>query len=638
MGQNRLRRLILSTACAVIVLWGTPVTTVAKDKDEKKEKGQRWALLIGIDDYSYAKDLKYCVADQAALQKELLAAGFDPRQVILLTDDAKDRRRLPTVTNIRQQIELICGYAEPGDLVLISFSGHGVLIGTTSYLCPADARLHDPEALISLDWIYETMQSCKADLKLVMVDACRNIPPDLGEKRAAGSPEFKDSARAFVRASERLPEGILLLNSCSEGEFAQEDEKLGHGVFMHFLLEALRGKADDNRDRQVTLDEVFKFVSRETKLYVGDKFAELQRPKLRGNLTLEVLDYQLARIAPDGRPQLPAPRPSSPGAGPPLLTAPFTSGEARNAQGAWARFLSREVVEKNSLGMTLTLVPAGEFQMGNGESLDETIQLAHLTGWKAAKDEDFENEYPLHRVRIMRPYYLGVHEVTKGQFRKFVDATSYRTEAEKDGKGWGYDGDVEKQGPKFTWRNWGVDQADESPVVNVSWNDAMAFCEWLSAKEGKQYRLPSEAEWEFACRAGTTTRYNHGDDPEQLTSVGNVADATLTGRWSRPDAVNSSDGYAFPCRVGLFRPNAFGLYDMHGNVYEWCADWYEKEYYATSPKDNPEGPLTGTRRIYRGSSSLSNPAHCRSAFRYGGPSSFCYCFMGFRVVLSPLGK
>ncbi len=122
-------------------------------------------------------------------------------------------------------------------------------------------------------------------------------------------------------------------------------------------------------------------------------------------------------------------------------------------------------------------------------------------------------------------------------------------------------------------------------MVNVSWNDAVAFCKWLSKKEGNTYRLPTEAEWEYACRAGTTTRYYSGDDPETLAKVGNVADATAKAKF--PDwkyTIKASDGYVFTSPVGSFQPNAFGLYDMHGNAWQWCADWYARNTTPSPPQ------------------------------------------------------
>ena len=117
-------------------------------------------------------------------------------------------------------------------------------------------------------------------------------------------------------------------------------------------------------------------------------------------------------------------------------------------------------------------------------------------------------------------------------------------------------------------------------MVNVSWNDAAAFAEWLGKNEGKTYRLPTEAEWEYACRAGTTTRYSCGDDPEGLAEVGNVADATAREKHpDRKDTIAARDGFAYTAPIGRYRPNAFGLHDMHGNVWEWCWDAYDKDHY-----------------------------------------------------------
>ena len=216
-------------------------------------------------------------------------------------------------------------------------------------------------------------------------------------------------------------------------------------------------------------------------------------------------------------------------------------------------------------------------------------------------------------MRITKPFYLGTYHVTRGQFRQFVTDTGYKTDAEKGEKpgAWGWNPDKKEFGfnEKYSWRNAGFEQTDEHPVVNVSWNDAVEFCKWLSKKEGKTYRLPTEAEWEYACRAGTTTRYYSGDDPETLAKVGNVADAAAKAKF--PDwkyTIKANDGYVFTAPVGKFKPNAFGLYDMHGNAWQWCADWYGAEYYATSPADDPTGPDSGYGRVLRGGSWASGRA------------------------------
>jgi len=281
----------------------------------------------------------------------------------------------------------------------------------------------------------------------------------------------------------------------------------------------------------------------------------------------------------------------------------------------------------NSIGMKLTLVPAGEFMMGSRESAKETAAFFaknyHTGELKGARADEFLGEEPRHRVRITKPFYLGTYHVTRGQFRRFVEDSRYKTDDEKGQEpgtlGWNPEKKTFDFSREYSWRNTGFQQTDEHPVVNVSWNDAMAFCEWLSRKEGKTYRLPTEAEWEYACRAGTTTRYYSGDDPETLAKVGNVADAAARAVF--PDwiwTIKASDGYVFTAPVGQFKPNAFGLYDMHGNALQWCSDWWDFTYYARSPVDDPQGPDKGNLRVLRGGCWEGAPAFVRSASRTVG--------------------
>jgi formylglycine-generating enzyme required for sulfatase activity len=293
----------------------------------------------------------------------------------------------------------------------------------------------------------------------------------------------------------------------------------------------------------------------------------------------------------------------------------------------------------NSIGMKLVLIPKGEFMMGSSESAEETAAFFSKTyGENGLKADLFKNEHPQHRVRITKPFYLGAYHVTRGQFRQFVKDTGYKTEAEmgENPGGYGWNPDTKEFGfnEKDSWRKAGFEQTDEHPVVNVDWNDAMAFCKWLSKKEGKTYRLPTEAEWEYACRAGTTTRYYSGDDPETLATVGNVADATFKAKFPHwKYTIKASDGYVFTSPVGSFKPNGLGLYDMHGNAWQWCSDWYDADYYAKSPADDPTGPDSGTVRILRGGSWGLWPYLSRSAVRLRlSPDDRGGDWAGFRVA------
>jgi len=292
----------------------------------------------------------------------------------------------------------------------------------------------------------------------------------------------------------------------------------------------------------------------------------------------------------------------------------------------------------NSIGMKLTLVPSGEFMMGSGESVEETVAFFTKNyGMVYLTADLFKDEHPQHRVRITKPFYLGTYHVTRGQFRQFVKDSAYKTDAEKGEEPGAYGWNSKKEqfdfSKDYSWRNAGFEQTDEHPVVNVSWNDAVAFCKWLSRKEGKSYRLPTEAEWEYACRAGTTTRYHSGDDPETLAEVANVADATAKAKFPAWKwTIKVSDGYVFTAPVGQFKPNAFGLYDMHGNARQWCADWYGGDYYGKSPVDAPTGPDTGDCRVLRGGSWDLRPINTRSSQRGGDPPGYRYGLNGFRVA------
>jgi formylglycine-generating enzyme required for sulfatase activity/serine/threonine protein kinase len=328
---------------------------------------------------------------------------------------------------------------------------------------------------------------------------------------------------------------------------------------------------------------------------------------------------------------------------PELLRAPFDRAAAEKAQQTWAAYLGSPDHMTNTAGMQMTLIPPGRFDMGSAETPEELRQA--FPAEAAAKRADLEplGERPVHRVTISKPFYLGTYEVTKRQFRQFVDDTGYRTDAERDGKGGrGY---TENEiwlstnlDPKFTWRDWGTNQSDDTPVVNVSHNDATAFCLWLANKEGKAYRLPTEAEWEYACRAGTTGRYYSGDDPKQLTKIANIRDEILKAKFSgMPTAqapVESSDGYAFPAPVGQFAPNPFGLYDMIGNVSELCADWYDELYYLRSPPLDPTGPPTGESRVVRGGAWITGTFLSRIAKRMERRPDDRGSIFGFRVASS----
>ena len=301
---------------------------------------------------------------------------------------------------------------------------------------------------------------------------------------------------------------------------------------------------------------------------------------------------------------------------PPLAVAPFDAEQARVYQNAWADYQGVPVEQTNSIGMMLRLIPPGEFIMGSlGPGSDS-------------------NERPEHPVRISRPFLIGASEVTVRQLRQFVEATGYKTEAETDDIGGTTmaPGSVQvKQRPDVNWRNWWEGQTENHPVVNVSWNDAVAFCNWLSEREGLTYRLPTDAESEYACRGGTTTRHPFGEQIDDLHAVANLQDKAFTDMFGRDKNAGSwDDGFALTAPVGSFPANNFGLHDMPGNVTEWCLDWYG--LYEPTRQTDPQGATSGTRRVLRGTNFAAGVEGFVSSGRGSVRPSAPACLWGFRVA------
>jgi formylglycine-generating enzyme required for sulfatase activity len=326
------------------------------------------------------------------------------------------------------------------------------------------------------------------------------------------------------------------------------------------------------------------------------------------------------------------------GAGtPPPAVAPFDAAKAKAHQAAWAKYLGTPIETTNSIGMNMVLIPPGEFLMG---STDEQVETAQKMLEEDQVNRTYSyftaihHELPQHRVVLTRPFFMGCTEVTVGQFRKFVEAAKYITEAEKYGFGNSnatspIENAKAEQGKN--WRNPGYTISEDTPVGQITWNDAVAFCEWLTQQESglresldaiggltaaARYRLPTEAEWEFACRAGTTTHYSFGDDRTQLEKYG----------WFKKNA----GGKAQP--VALKLPNSFGLFDMHGNSIEWCQDWHDSAWYAKSPVPNPTGPPFGSRHVIRGGDWVTQASIARSAIRSSNSATMRSASFGFRVV------
>jgi formylglycine-generating enzyme required for sulfatase activity len=280
-------------------------------------------------------------------------------------------------------------------------------------------------------------------------------------------------------------------------------------------------------------------------------------------------------------------------------------------------------------GQRYALIPDGEFMMGSSESPAE-LKKAFPNGDLAW----FEREWPRHRVVITQPFFLALYPTTVGQWREFVQATGYVSEGEKDGKGgWGLTSEGKwEQKPEFVWHSPGFPQGPDHPVTLVSRNDVAEFLKWHRGLTGFATDFPTEAQWEYACRAGTTPRHYAGDDLEALARIANVADASAKKQWRCSSTIEANDGYAYTSPVGSFAANPWGLYDLIGNVWEWCHDRFDANYYRSSPTEDPQGPASGNTYVLRGGSWAAFPWCCRSGFRRGRGVS-ARVTSGFRLCI-----
>jgi formylglycine-generating enzyme required for sulfatase activity len=246
------------------------------------------------------------------------------------------------------------------------------------------------------------------------------------------------------------------------------------------------------------------------------------------------------------------------------------------------------------------------------------------------------DENPVHEVYV-DDFYIGKYEVTVEEFGRFVSATGYRTDAESKGHGFIMNSSGNGIGQHYgaNWQSPGIYQNGKHPVVHISRQDAMAFIEWLKQKTGKMYRLPTEAEWEYAARGGGK-RYKHSwgnGIPEGNIAGMEIQERYPKGSWSVWNGYK--DRYVHTSPVGRFRANDLGIYDMTGNVWEWCSDRYSKDYYKNSPLNNPKGPSFGSCFLIRGGSWHSDPKSVRASYRVGVTSDVSDDNLGFRLAMTP---
>jgi len=627
----------------------------------------KYALLVGVTTYRNAHmnrtHLKYPEADALAVEQLLKASGYEVKLLVgeHATGDAVERELVKFEKQGTQK-----------GVVFIGLFGHGVQYGEDAYFGPYDTSLRkvtdfkgntiyengkpklepDPTSMTSMKRLLEALNTAGAGNRVLFADCCREDPSAARGRAFGGNVKISD-----------LEQGTAAIFSCSNNEQAFEHDDWGHGAFTKAFLDYCTTLGPDPDATVSTMTTpLFRSVDSMVKTKVPGKSQHLNP------ITNGIVDLQI---------ELKRPNPV------------------------------RDLIT-DSIGVKLKLIQAGNFMMGS-KLLASEVEQRYFPDEKAT---DFEDEVPQYRVSISKPFYMGQYEITTHQFRQFVTASGYQTTAEKNPTSAENPTGARDDNKGKTWKAPGHKlELDEHPVTIVSWEDAKAFCAWLSREEGVAYRLPTQAEWEYACRAGTTTEYWTGEDPESLVIGANVADAShpenleygeswiyvgddykgqgrvqdgwldaylkkgfaypfdvSDGQWRQvaaesairaqdeitfvnrsassklylrtiksergpatPDGsrlasrsfeqlivdpgqqlsfepfdglgttrVAGRDGFDELAPVGSLKPNPFGLYDMHGNVWEWCDDGYDPDFYKQRISKDPVGPSDVDLRAIRG--------------------------------------
>ena len=513
--------------------------------------GKSYALVVGIDSYPSKQwqNLSYAVKDARGMAALLEGQGF---QTVTLID------RQATREAILGAMGRIARSVQEEDRVLFFFAGHGhteELGGEDwGYIVPYDGK-SSSESYLSLDMMQvQSRRMGAAKAQLFIMDTC------FGGLLGARGGEIPDDLPNYLAEVTRR-RSRQIITAGGRDQQVVDGGYDGHSVFTGHLIQSIQdGLADLNGDGYITFAELTSYV-------VPAASNSYQTPA-PGYLPGHALGEFVFR-SPRGQINTP-----------PVVVDPR---EERVVQrGGMGRF--------EELGIRTVRISRGTFEMGS------------------ESDNAFSDERPVHTVRISHDLYMSAHEVTVGQFRRFVEETGYRTDAEKEGSCYTRSDGSWEDTEGASWVNPGFSQPDSHPVVCVSWNDAHAYAEWAGG------RLPTEAEWEYAARAGTT-----GDYAGDLDVMA----------WYGANANNTTHP------VGVKTPNAWGLYDMHGNVWEWVSDWYASDIYGqyeNGTVTDPEGAERGSYRVIRGGSWLYAARYVRVAIRSFFTPGRRYSDVGFRIV------
>ena len=590
---------------------------------------KRVALVIGNNEYQTVTRLEKAVNDARAVGYELGRVGFE----VISVSDVSHKRMNQAINEFVQKVS-------GGGVGVFFFAGHGMQINNQNFLLPVDFDLPRDvndvaDQSVSLQSIQDKLADAKARFSLLVIDACRDNP--LPKKAGRGL------TVSLGLAPPSAPTGQIVLFSAGAQQQAldklSEQDNNPNSLFTREFLPMISKPGLSVTD---ALKRVRSAVARKAKA-VGHE----QNPALYDQTDGDFFFVTGASTTPPGRSE---PSEVIQRIDPVVVELNFWD----SIKGSENLDDLRAYLEKYPTGQFVELVKgrirrldsaAKTVVAGEGSSIPRDIgkldcadcpEMVYIPPGQflmgAGNNElgSGDQERPRHTVKIQNGFAASKYEITVGQFTAFVDSAGYKAEGSClvwVGSNW------ENQ-PGKSWRNPGFAQEANHPVVCVSWNDARAYVNWLSRISGKQYRLPSESEWEYFARAGTRTSRFWGDDPALACEYANVHDETTQKvhqfAWEPHEC---KDGFAETAPVGRFKANAFGLYDTAGNAWEWVEDCLNTNY-INAPNDGTARVTDDcSRRVYRGGG-WSGPSSVRSATRTGNPASYRSQLLGFRVVRS----
>ena len=594
--------------------------------------GKRVALVIGNNEYEYVAPLSNAVGDAQRLTEALEELGFE-------VEFRKNRAEKEAEEDVREFLAKLDG----GDWAWFYFAGHGVQVDGKSYLLPVDFEVKEEAAVeydaLSADSVREELEK-KAKLRVLVLDACRDtpiFPPPPGKR------SLVPKGTGLAKPLEEV-DGTLIAYATGAGNVADDGGYGDSGLYMQCLLPELKKekvelteafenarkaayKASSKKQNPAIYNQVFEDIclrgecgdkendTTTTDPCKGDQEGREERDwdAVKNSKSRAVLETYIERHKED-----------------PCAKMYVGLAKERIAEQEWEDVRESEILSElaeyierwqstaeaeDFVGEAqdrlaeltrpggrfrddcagcpqMVVIPAGSFMMGSPES-------------EEGRDDD---EGPEHQVEIGEPFAVGAYEVTRDEYGTFVSETGHAGGTSC----WVYTGGEWKEREGADWRNPGYSQTGRDPVACVNWEDAQKYVEWLRGKTGEEYRLLSEAEWEYAARAGSGTRYSFGDDiSPNDANYGNI-------RKTQP--------------VGSYRANGYGLYDMHGNVWEWVEDCWNDNYEGAPTDGKAWKSGDCSRRVLRGGSWSDLPRGLRAAYRFGLGTGIRISVNGFRLA------